>query len=86
MKNNADVSDTRGFSYKTIQLNREADPRHLGVRLGRVCLERNISAIDCATSLGVSKYTIYKWWSGAWKPNTKHENSIEKYITKKQSR
>lgn len=57
-----------GYSLRLIELNKQADRRLLGVRLGRVCLKHDISVADVASTLGVSRQTVYNWFIGETNP------------------
>lgn len=53
-----------GYSARLIALNKKADSKLLGVRLGRVCIQQNIPVSTVASRLGVSRQTIYNWFMG----------------------
>lgn len=53
-----------GYSARLIALNKKADSKLLGVRLGRVCIQQNIPVSTVAARLGVSRQTIYNWFMG----------------------
>jgi hypothetical protein len=74
--------DYRGYSARIIDANERAPSDSLGVQLGRYCISRDISATLVAEYFGVSKMTIYKWFTGAWTPREKHGAKIE-FILKK---
>lgn len=57
-----------GYSARLIELNKQADKRLLGVRLGRVCIKHNIPVADVASTLGVSRQTVYNWFTGDTSP------------------
>ena len=57
-----------GYSARIIQQNSKADKSRLGVRLGKACIKRNNPVAIVATSLGVSRQTIYNWFIGTSDP------------------
>lgn len=57
-----------GYSVQLVTLNRKANGRLLGVRLGRTCIKHGISVVSVAAELGVSRQTIYNWFSGVNAP------------------
>jgi transcriptional regulator with XRE-family HTH domain len=57
-----------GYTYRIRKLNRSADKKNIGVRLGRHCIDQNISVSELMGLLGVSKQTIYNWFIGASDP------------------
>lgn len=54
-----------GYTLRLQQLNRKADKRKLGVRLGRHCISMGIPVIDLVKMFGVSRQTVYNWFNGA---------------------
>lgn len=66
-----------GYSARLIALNKQANPKLLGVRLGRVCIKHNIPVADVASMLGVSRQTIYNWFSGERNPQNSVVESVE---------
>jgi hypothetical protein len=67
--------DNRGYSQRIVEVNRSASDS-LGVLLGRYCISRDISAIDMAEYFGVSKMTIYKWFTGKVEPRKHYREKI----------
>ena len=74
------MSDARGYSYTLVKAVNAADPKLLGVRLGKVCIERNIPATKVATDVGVTKQTVYSWFTGTFKPRGVHVETLEKIL------
>lgn len=71
---------TYGYSAKTIQLNKEADKKRLGIALGRAAIKLGISVADIASTLGVSRQTIYNWFVGANDPKAAHTKAITRLL------
>lgn len=71
-----------GYSLELLERNKQADIRNLGVRLGRVCIKNNVSVIDVANALGVTRQTIYNWFSGVATPTVLLRGPIVKFIAK----
>jgi transcriptional regulator with XRE-family HTH domain len=69
-----------GYSIRLIEQNKEANSKLLGVRLGRVCIRKNIPVSEVASKLGVSRQTIYNWFIGSNSPQNTVANSIEKLL------
>ena len=72
--------DNRGYSQRIADTNRSAADS-LGVRLGRYCISRDIPAIEIAGYFGVSKMTIYKWFTGKSEPRTVYGEKIQALLT-----
>ena len=68
--------DRRGYSTRIIDANSRASTDSLGVLLGRYCISREISAAEVAEYFGVSKMTIYKWFTGECVPREHHRSRI----------
>ena len=76
-----------GYSAKTSQLNKKADSSGLGVALGRAAIKLGVSVADVATTLRVSRQTVYNWFVGSYTPKdsvtkdvTRLLNSLNKHI------
>ena len=74
-----------GYSQRLIEVNKLADDS-LGVALGRLCIERDISVNRVSKYLGVSRATIYNWFWGSTIPAKKHEESIVAFIRQHKKR
>jgi len=69
-----------GYTLAIAEENRVADGKRLGVKLGRVCIKNSVPVIDVAKKFGVSRQTIYNWFSGRGSPRSTLQAAIEKYI------
>jgi hypothetical protein len=75
-----------GYSARLIAANKAANPKLLGVWLGRVCIKNHIPVSYVVESLGVSKQTVYNWFVGVSTPQrvvVAAVNSLIKSITDK---
>jgi len=54
----------RSYSEKFLLELSHGDPKSLGVRLGRLCVDANLPAVYVAAALEVSRMTIYGWFRG----------------------
>jgi hypothetical protein len=75
--------DIRGYSYRLVTANKKADAQHPGVKLGKLCIEKDIPVRDVANHFGVSRATIYKWFVGEWIPRKIHNDKITKIVQAK---
>ena len=66
-----------GYTYRIRKLNRSADKKNIGVRLGRHCIDQNISVSELMALLGVSKQTIYNWFIGVHTPGPQQATKIK---------
>jgi hypothetical protein len=63
------MSRAKGYSRNFIEANRTADPFHVGVQLGRLCIQRDIPVQDVADYLKVSRQAVYMWFVGKAQPH-----------------
>ena len=70
-----------GYSARLIELNKKANARLLGVRLGRACMKNNVPVSLVATKLGVSRQTIYNWFCGTHNPKPAVGRRVLAYYT-----
>jgi transposase len=54
-----------GYTIHLRQRNRKADKRLLGVRLGKHCIDCGIPVLELVEMFGVSRQTVYNWFTGA---------------------
>jgi transcriptional regulator with XRE-family HTH domain len=70
----------RGYSLDVAEAIWNGDKSRLGVRLGSICLERRLPVVQVARALGVTRQTIYNWFTGAYDPTESHREAVERYI------
>jgi len=73
---------SRGYTLHLHGLNKRADGNNIGVRLGRLCIKKDISAAEVAEALGVTRATVYNWFTGGSSPLEETVPLIENYIAK----
>ena len=69
-----------GYSLRLVERNKDADSDHLGVRLGRMCIKRDIPVAEVAEKFGVSRQTVYNWFGGEASPADGLEDAIRAYL------
>ncbi len=72
----------KGYSVLTIQEIKEANPNLLGVKLGKICVERDIPVKDVAEYFGVSRVAVYAWFRGKMVVSGKHAEKVQTLIAK----
>jgi transcriptional regulator with XRE-family HTH domain len=72
---------SQGYSVRLCRLNEAADAASVGVRLGRVCLARDIPATEVASQLRVSRQTVYNWFCARSMPSHALRVRVEDYIS-----
>jgi transposase-like protein len=68
---------SHGYSVKLVQLNKQADKKKLGVVLGKACIGASISVSQVAKIIGVSRMTVYNWFTGLHDPQEIYEPAIQ---------
>jgi len=74
-----------GYSLRIRDLNAKADKRKLGVRLGRVCIKKDVPVSVIAARMGVTRATVYNWYCGASAPQPNITSLIETYLAELES-
>jgi hypothetical protein len=69
-----------GYSRRTAWLIKQADPRLLGVKLGVICVDRDIPVADVAQWMGVSRMAVYAWFRGESVVSNTHEAKVRELI------
>lgn len=72
--------DNRGYATRIVRANRDANADSLGVKLGRFCIANDYPVREVAEYFGVSRMTIYKWFTGDWIPRKAHAAQIEEML------
>jgi hypothetical protein len=69
-----------GYSQKVARLNKAADIKNLGVRLGRFCVSNNIPVSVVMEFFDVSKQTVYNWFFVTHVPSSEHQQLISTFL------
>ena len=69
-----------GYTLSTVQRNKAANGRLVGVKIGRMCIKKNISVKKVAEIAGVSAVTVYAWFAGEYSPRADTAATIFAYI------
>lgn len=71
---------SQGYTLRLRDLNDQANASNVGVRLGRICIERGIAVTYVARKIGVTRATVYNWFCGATAPQNYAVSRIEAFI------
>lgn len=75
---------SRGYSYALVKRVQSADPMHIGVKLGKICIDKDIPVSLVAETLKVSRLTVYAWFEGKFYPRPemvpKVQALLDRYI------
>jgi hypothetical protein len=69
-----------GYTLRLRDANLEADQTLLGVRLGKLCIENGISVVATSKQFGVTRATIYNWFSGKTEPCKVLHADVQRFI------
>jgi DNA-binding phage protein len=70
-----------GYSQRVVEANKSASKSLLGVALGRVCISKDVPVTEVASTIGVSRETIYNWFSGLYEPHPSLHLAVREYIS-----
>jgi hypothetical protein len=73
---------SKGYSALTIREIQDANPTLLGVKLAKICVDRNIPVSDVAEFFSVSRVTVYAWFRGKTVVSGKHSDKMQKLLAK----
>lgn len=73
-----------GYSHKIVEILNASTSDSLGIKLGRLCLERGYSVAEVSEVLGVSRQTIYNWFTGVGGPSKSRREKVQFLIEKLQ--
>jgi len=76
----------RGYSYefvKRIRALAKLPTAHESVRLGAKAIERGIPIVNIARKVGVSRMTVYDWFTGKYEPTQSNLRKLKAYINSK---
>lgn len=71
---------SQGYTLLTVEANKRANARNIGVALGRACIKAGVSVSQVAKHFGVSRMTVYSWFRGAFNPSPRLKGTIQDYI------
>ena len=62
------TANSRGYSSGMASRIKSANKKLIGVQLGRICLQQDISVAAVAAHIGVSRQIVYRWFTGEAEP------------------
>jgi len=75
------TSESRGYSMVLVDRVMKADARLIAVRLAKVCFKYNISVLEVAKRLGVSRASVYSWFKCEAYPRKSYHDAIDNLMT-----
>ena len=71
-----------GYSTFLVQDINDANPFLIGVKLAKICIRLNIPIADVAEYIGVTRPTVYAWFTGKREVSSKYAEKVERLIEK----
>lgn len=75
------MSDARGYSHALMKAIQTADSNSLGVQLAHYCLKHEVPVAVVARTLGVTRQTVYSWFTGTFRPRGTAIEKITAFMT-----
>lgn len=72
----------QGYTIRVAEAISNADGNLAGVRLGRLCLQHDVSVSKVANYIGVTRQTVYSWFTGKSQPQAEHETAVKELVAK----
>jgi hypothetical protein len=72
----------KGYSNGFVNDVLASDNTKLGVKLGLVCIKKEIPVTDVAEFFKVSRVTVYSWFIGKTNVPEKHQEKMQKLVDK----
>ena len=66
-----------GYTTRLSTMNKQADGSLSGVKLGRVCIRKEVPVAEVALQLGISRQTVHNWFTGAHEPNEDLKDAVK---------
>jgi plasmid maintenance system antidote protein VapI len=71
-----------GYSQKLVKANKAANQKMEGVKLGKLCIARDINVSNVAKFFGVSRTAVYAWFKGESEISAKLHILLKKFYEK----
>jgi transcriptional regulator with XRE-family HTH domain len=69
---------TRGYTTLFVRKVEEADQSLPVIQFARLCIDRELPIVSIALRLGVTRATVYNWFTGKATPRARHIEAIRK--------
>ena len=70
----------QGYTIRVAEAINNADGDLVGVQLGRLCIKHDIAVTKVAKYLGVTRQTVYSWFTGKSKPHPTCIGVVEQMV------
>ena len=79
------MSESRGYSTLFVRKVDEADQKDPVIQFAQECIKRGMPIISVASALGVSRATVYNWFTGVFRPHKRHQEVMLKLLNRWQT-
>jgi|APCry1669189440_1035222.scaffolds.fasta_scaffold94009_2 hypothetical protein len=73
---------TRGYSTLFVRKVNEANQDDVVIQFAQACIKRELPIISVASAMGVSRATVYNWFTGKFYPHKKHQEIMHKLMSR----
>lgn len=74
--------DARGYSSLFLTKVAEGDSQLPANQFARVCIDRNLSVAEIARRLGVTRATVYNWFTGKSSPRPNQQVKMRRLMAR----
>lgn len=65
-----------GYTIRIAEAINNADGDLVGVKLGQLCIKHDIAVTKVAKYLGVTRQTVYSWFTGKSQPQASYADAV----------
>jgi predicted DNA-binding transcriptional regulator AlpA len=76
------TNESRGYSSLFLQQVKAGDRRSLVTKYALACIKRDLPIIEIAHRLGVTRATVYNWFTSRTEPRDYHLELMQKQLTR----
>jgi len=69
-----------GYTIRIAEALNNADGDLAGVKLGQLCIKHDIAVTKVAKYLGVTRQTVYSWFTGKSQPQSSYADAVARLI------
>ena len=80
------TSNTRGYSTLFLRKIEEGDQKALVIQFANACIDRELPIAEIAQGLGVTRATVYNWFTGKSSPRLHQQEKIRRTLARWQRR
>lgn len=70
----------QGYTIRIAEAINNADGNLIGVKLGQLCIKHDVAVSKVARYLGVTRQTVYSWFTGKSQPQASYSDAVARLI------